>query len=105
MSRYPNETVERFDQQFAETPEERQERQAKRRALNNRSQTTPPLENLNQVADRALLEAATIALVAEFIGEITGLRPPLERELFPPEWRSALNRLIDGLQQLRKESN
>lgn len=52
---------------------------------------------------RAFLDATTVALVAEFIGEITGTRPPSERSAFPPEWEPALQRLCDGLVQAVKE--
>lgn len=50
-----------------------------------------------------LLEAASVALVAEFIGAITGLRPPLERNLFPPEYEPGLRRFVDGMVQLVRE--
>lgn len=55
--------------------------------------------------NRRMMEAAIVALVAEFIGELTGLRPPLERSLFPPHWTPALNRLCDGLMQVVKETH
>jgi hypothetical protein len=51
-----------------------------------------------------LIETSVIALVAEFLGEVTGLRPPVERELFPPHMRPALDRLCDGLMQIVKET-
>jgi hypothetical protein len=54
-------------------------------------------------ANRVRFEAAVVALVAEFIGSLTGLRPPLERALFPPDQEPALNRLCDGLIQLVRE--
>ena len=46
---------------------------------------------------RRRLEGAVVALVAEFLGNITGLLPPLERRLFPPEMEPPLKRLCDGL--------
>ena len=46
-----------------------------------------------------------IALTAELIGSITGLRPPLERHLFPPLWLPAINRFIDGAKQVIRESS
>lgn len=52
---------------------------------------------------RLLMEAAMVALVAEFVGAITGLRPPLERRLFPQQHEPALNRLCDGAVQVVKE--
>jgi hypothetical protein len=54
-------------------------------------------------AERVKFEAAVIALVAEFVGSLTGLRPPLERALFPPDQEPALARLCDGLIQLARE--
>jgi hypothetical protein len=54
-------------------------------------------------ADRKRFEAAVVALVAEFIGSLTGLRPPLERALFPPDQEPALTRLCDGITQLFRE--
>jgi hypothetical protein len=54
-------------------------------------------------AQRQRLEGAVVALVAEFIGAITGTRPPLERALFPPEMEPALKRLCDGLIQVVRE--
>ena len=47
--------------------------------------------------------AATIALIAEFIGSITGTRPPSEAHLFPAEWQPALDTLISGLEQIAQE--
>ncbi len=52
---------------------------------------------------RAVMESAVVALVAEFIGAVTRVKPPVERELFPPEMKPALDRLCDGLMQLAKE--
>jgi hypothetical protein len=52
---------------------------------------------------RARLEGAVIALVAEFMGTVTGTRPPMECALFPPEMRPALARLCDGLIQVVHE--
>jgi hypothetical protein len=54
-------------------------------------------------ARRLRLEGAVVALVAEFLGEITGMRPPWERRLFPPEMEPALKRLCDGLIQVVRE--
>lgn len=54
--------------------------------------------------NRLRMESAMVALVAEFVGSITGLRPPLERRLFPPEYEPALKRLCDGAVQVVKES-
>ena len=54
-------------------------------------------------AQRARFEAATIALLAEFISALTGLRPPSERALFPPDKLPALQRLCDGLLQVLRE--
>jgi hypothetical protein len=51
-----------------------------------------------------VIEASVIALVAEFVGEVTGLRPPVERELFPPHMKPALDRLCDGLMQIMKKT-
>jgi hypothetical protein len=51
-------------------------------------------------ARRQRLEGAVVALVAEFMGTVTGTRPPLERTLFPPEMEPALKRLVDGLIKL-----
>lgn len=53
--------------------------------------------------NRKRAEAAIIALVAEFVGDITGLKVPTERELFPENMKPALNRLCDGLIQVSKE--
>jgi hypothetical protein len=52
---------------------------------------------------RARLEAVVLVLVAEFVGDLTGLRPPTERSLFPPEHEPALWRLCDGLIQAVRE--
>jgi hypothetical protein len=52
---------------------------------------------------RDLMEAAVIALIAEFVGELTGLRPPSDRALFPRYMEPALTRLVDGLIQVAKE--
>jgi hypothetical protein len=49
------------------------------------------------------MEAATIALLAEFVADLTGFRPPSEGELFPAAWRPALDRLCDGVIQAAKE--
>ena len=54
--------------------------------------------------ERMRMEKAAVALVAEFIGAITGLRPPLERELFPAQYEPALKRLCDGMVQLVREA-
>jgi hypothetical protein len=52
---------------------------------------------------RAVMEAAVLALVAEFLGAITGSRPPVERSQFPPHMKLELDRLVDGLIQVAKE--
>jgi hypothetical protein len=52
---------------------------------------------------RVRLEGAVLALVAEFVGAVTGLRPPIESAVFPPEMRPALDRLCDGLIQVVHE--
>jgi hypothetical protein len=97
-----------WDDQFAETDEEKDERwqriKARRKAGLGwhdaagewRYGPTGPAED-EAGANRTKFEAALIALVAEFIGSLTGLRPPLERALFPPDQEPALNRLCDGI--------
>jgi hypothetical protein len=52
---------------------------------------------------RVRLEGAVVALVAEFMGAATGLRPPSDRAGFPPELEPALKRLCDGLIQVVRE--
>lgn len=54
---------------------------------------------------RELIEAQAIALVADFVGDITGLKPPVERKLFPPYMRPALDRLVDGLLKITRASD
>lgn len=46
---------------------------------------------------RKRLESAIVALLAEFVGTVTGTQPPLERTLFPAEMEPALKQLCDGL--------
>jgi hypothetical protein len=52
---------------------------------------------------RERLESAVVGLVAEFMGRITGLRPPLERRLFPPRMEVPLKLLCDGLIEVVRE--
>lgn len=52
---------------------------------------------------RARLESAVVALVAEFMGAVTGMRPPMERRLFPEHMEVPLQRLCDGLIQVVQE--
>jgi hypothetical protein len=46
---------------------------------------------------RAEIEASVIALFAQFVGKATGLRPPIERRLFPIALEPHLSQLVDGL--------
>jgi len=52
---------------------------------------------------RALTESAMIMLTAELVGAFTGLKPPTERCMFPPQLLPALTRFIDGAVQVVRE--
>ena len=93
-----------WDDQFAESEEERADTNLgwHDAAGEWHAGETGPGEDVAG-AIRVRFEAAVVALVAEFVGSLTGLRPPLERALFPPDQEPALKRLCDGLIQLVRE--
>lgn len=50
-----------------------------------------------------IMDSAIRALAVEFIGAITGLRPPAEKEAIPSHMRGAFVTFSDGLRQLANE--
>lgn len=47
-------------------------------------------------------ESRVLSAVAEFMFVVTGLRPPVERHLFPPRMEDALMALVDDLDEAMK---